>query len=172
MSTTKDIKGFIKQANADDVNKPWIRISKEKRGNDFLNKDFICVEANGKRIYCQLRGTKNESSTKIEISEHYRELLGWEDTPENEVTLKINKINRYFGIWKVIYYHPDDFVRVGIGLGSASIFLGLLSVLISILSSINPSNLIIAIVAGLVIVFIIGFLISMTVSYVIPLKRN
>jgi len=165
------VEGIIKQAEAEDLHKPWIRISKTKRKGIIGNKDFVKVRANKKKAYCQIRGTSDEYSEKIEMSEHYRELLGWKQIPKENVKLEITRINQTFGIWRIIYYHPDDFVRLGIGLGVTSIFVALISLLISVLQSISPANFWLTIFIGLIVAFVIGFLISMAVSFLMPLKR-
>ena len=171
MSSVVTVEGTIKQAKPEDLHKPWIRVSKAKRKDIIDNKDFVRVSANKKTVCCQIRGTSNEYSEKIEMSEHYRELLGWKQIPKENVNLEITKINQTFGIWSVIYHHPDDFVRLGIGLGVVSIFVALISLLIAVLQSICPTNFWLTIFIVLIIVLVIGFLINMAVSFLMPLKR-
>ena len=170
MSRVVTIEGLIVQAKPADLYKPWIRVAKNKR-EDIANKEFVRVSANKKTVCCQIRGTDNEVSEQIEMSEHYRELLGCNHLPKGNVKLGITRINQKFGIWKVIYYHPDDFVRLGIGLGVVSIFVALISLLIAVLQSICPTNFWLTIFIVLIIALVIGFLINMAVSFLIPLKR-
>ncbi len=166
------IEGLIKPAKTEDLNKPWIRISKTKRKDIIDNKDFVKVRANNKTAYCQIRGTSDEDSEEIEMSEHYRELLGWKQIPKENVNLEVTRINQTLGIWRVIYYHPDDFVRLGIGLFAVSVFLALISLLISILQSITPASFWLTISIVLIIVFGIILFISMVVIFLRPLKRG
>ena len=171
MSRAVTIEGLIVQAKPADLYKPWIRVAKNKR-EDIANKEFVKVRANNKTVYCQLRGTSNEDSEKIEMSEHYRELLGWKNKPTGNVKLDITRINQFWGILRTLYYHPDDFGRFAIGLGATSLFIALISLLISILQSISPTTFWLTIIFGLTIAFVIGFLISMAISFLKPLKRG
>ncbi len=164
MSRVVIVEGPIKQVRMEDLYKPLIRVSKNKRKGMLNNKDYVKVRANNKTVYCQIRGTPKEDTEEIEMSEHYRELLGWEYKPTGNVKLEITRINQTFGILRVLYYHPDDFVRFGIGLGVTSIFVALISLLISNLQFIGPTTFWLVIISGLIIAFVIGFLIMMAVS--------
>ena len=75
MSRTIMIEGSIVQAGTEDLYKPWVRVPKNKR-KGIPNKKFVKVRANNKTVYCQIKGTPDEDSERIEMSEHYRELLG------------------------------------------------------------------------------------------------
>lgn len=171
MSSVVTVEGTIKQAKPEDLYKPWIRVSKAKRKDIIDNKDFVRVSANKKTVCCQIRGTVDEDSEKIEMSEHYRELLGWEHKPKGNVKLEIARINPFWGIIRTYYYHPDDFVRFGIGLGTASLSIALVSLFISIFKSISQTTFWLTIIISLIIVLAIGLLIGATVSFLRPLKR-
>jgi hypothetical protein len=166
------IEGLITQAKTEDLHKPWIRVSKTKRKGIIDNKDFVKVKANNKTAYCQIRGTSDEDSEEIEMSEHYRELLGWNQIPKEKVTLEIVRINQTCGIFKAIDYHPDDFVRLGIGLFAVSVSLALISLLISILQSITLASFWLTISIVLITVLGIILFISMVVIFLRPLKRG
>lgn len=171
MSRVVTIEGSIVQAKPEDLHEPWIRVSKTKRKGIINNKDFVKVRANNKTVYCQMRGTSKEDSEEIEMSEHYRELLGWEHVPIGNTKLEVTRINQTFGIWRIIYYHPDDFVRIGIGLGLASVLIASVSLLKFFLQPISPINPLLAIFISLIIAFAIGLLSSIAVSFLMPLKR-
>jgi len=165
------IEGSIVQAGTEDLYKPWVRVPKNKR-KGIPNKEFVKVRANNKTVYCQIKGTPDEDSETIEMSEHYRELLGWEQIPKGNVKLEITRINPIWGIIRTYYYHPDDFVRFGgIGLGAASLSIALFSLFISIFKSIGPTTFWPTIIVSLIILFVVGLLIGATVSFLMPLKR-
>ena len=93
MSRVVTIEGPIEQAKMEDLYKPLIRVPKNKRKGTLNNKDYVKVRANNKTVYCQIRGTPKEDAEEIEMSEHYRELLGWEYKPTGNVKLEITRIN-------------------------------------------------------------------------------
>jgi len=171
MSQDVTIKGSIIQAGMEDLYKPWIRIAKNKR-KGISNKEFVKVRANKKTVCCQIRGTVEEDSEQIEMSEHYRELLGWKHVPTGNVKLEITRINPFWGIIRTFYYHPDDFVRFGgIGLGAASLSIALFSLFISIFKSISPTTFWLTIIICAIVALVIGLLIGAAVSFIRPLKR-
>lgn len=165
------VEGVLTQAKVEDLYKPWIRIAKSKRGN-IKSKEFVKIRGNNKEIFCQIKGTLDENSIAIEMSEHYRELLGWENIPEGEITLELIKPNQFIGIIMTHHYHPDDFVRFGIGLGTTGIFISLLGVLIAVLQTIKPETFLLGIVVALILAFIIGILVGMSIIFLRPFSRN
>ena len=171
MSQAAIIEGIIKEAGKEDLYKPWIRIAKNKR-QWINNKEFVKVRANSKQIYCQVRGTVDEDTEKIEMSEHYRQLLGWEQKPTGSIRLEIIRFNQLLGIIMTFFYHPDDLARFsGIGLGATSLTVALIGLLISILSFIRPETLWFVIGFSSIISILIGFLIIMAKSFLMPLTK-
>lgn len=122
-----DFKSKISNSKESDIHKPWIRVSEDLR-DGIRSGSYVQIEANGRRAYCQIRGTQGEKG-RVEINEWYRNILGWPELP-GEVVLKIKEADILGKIraWKS---HPDDIVRIGIGLGAIGIGLGLLSIVIS-----------------------------------------
>jgi hypothetical protein len=169
MSRVVTIEGQIEQAKMEDLYKPWIRVSKNKR-KDIPNKTYVKVRANNKTVYCQIRGTSNEDSKRIQMSEHYRELLGWENLPIGNIKLEITRINQFWGMIRAFLYHPDDVVRVGVGLSTASMSIALVSLFISIFKSISLTTFWPIIISSCTILFAVGVLIGATVSFLKPLR--
>jgi len=114
----------LKKASQEDVNRGWIRISEELRGG-ISSRAYVEVEANNRKIWCQVLGTPGEHGC-VKMSEWYREFLGWTELPVENVHLTLREVGRGCMI-KAWSYHPDDIVRVGICLGFISMALGLLS---------------------------------------------
>ena len=120
----------INKADRDDMHKGWIRISQEldlRKG--IRNMAYVKVSANNRKVYCQIRGTP-EKAGRVEMNEWYRNALGWTDPPDEEVELTIEKVS-FFRRICAFAQHPDDIVRVGIGLGMISVGLGILSIILA-----------------------------------------
>ena len=116
-------------ADPDDKHKGWIRVSQEldlRKG--IPNGAYVKVSANNRKVYCQIRGTP-EKAGRVEINEWYRNALGWTDTPNEEIELTVKKV----GFRRIVAFaqHPDDIVRVSIGLGMISVGLGILSIILA-----------------------------------------
>jgi hypothetical protein len=121
-------KCFISLSKENDVHKPWIRVSDDLRGG-IHNGTYVQINANGKRAYCQIRGIQG-AECRVEINEWYRNILGWSVLPDEvELTIKEANIIGKIRAWKS---HPDDIVRIGIGLGAIGIALGLLSIALTL----------------------------------------
>src|SRR4030042_1356615 len=118
-----EVNAPVKRASSEDVNKGWIRISKELRSG-ISSRAYVEVEANNRRIWCQVLGTPGEDGC-VKMSEWYRELLGWTDLPTENAHLKLKEVG-FEGRIKAWHSHPDDVVPVGIGLGFMSVGLGAL----------------------------------------------
>ena len=118
------LKSRVSSSKEIDTHSPWIRVSDDLRGG-IRNGTYIQINANGKKAYSQIRGIQGEKG-RVEMNEWYRNILGWDDLP-GEVELHIKEADMLGKIraWKS---HPDDIVRIGIGLGMIGIGLGLLSI--------------------------------------------
>ena len=138
MNKEIEITANIRQSTKADSYKPWIRVPKSLRGSKIKNKQYVKIWVNDRFIYCQIRGTVDESSKNVEMNEHFRILLGWDEIPKEEVTLKVTKTNTFVGIYQMAVFHPDDVVRTGLGLGFASVSLGFLSVVLALAFSVSP----------------------------------
>jgi hypothetical protein len=119
----------IYEAGRDEMHKGWIRISKEldlRKG--IPNGAYVIVSANNRKVYCQIRGTLEKAGC-VEMNEWYRNALGWTDTPNEEIELTVKKV----GFRRIVAFaqHPDDIVRVSIGLGMISVGLGILSIILA-----------------------------------------
>jgi hypothetical protein len=123
------LKVHILPAKEDDMHMGWVRLSDDLRG-EIANGSYVQIEANKKVINCQIRGTPGKLG-RLEINEWYRNKLGWE-TPPNEAEIVVTKTG-IAGRFKALMQHPDDIVRIGIGLGVLGLGLGLLAIIISVL---------------------------------------
>ena len=138
----------IYEADLDDVHKGWIRVSQEldlRKG--IANGAYVKVSANNRIVYCQIRGTPGKAG-RVEINEWYRNTLGWTDLPNEEIELTVKKV----GFRRIVAFaqHPDDIVRVGIGLGMISVGLGILSIILAISVSITGiASFVFSLVLGL-----------------------
>jgi len=126
------LKSPISLANKDDEHKGWIRVSENLR-KGIRNGAYVKIEAYKRKAYCQIRGTPKKEG-RIEINEWYRNALGWTDPPEG-IELIIKEVG-LSGRLHAFSSHPDDIVRIGVGLGIISVGLGLLSV---VMASLPPS---------------------------------
>ncbi len=124
------LKSQVSQSDLEDVHKNWIRVSEDLR-DGIPNGAYAKVIANKKKIYCQSRGTPGKAG-QIEINEWYRNALGWTDPPTGKVEMTIKEVG-LLGRIKAWSSHPEDIVRIGIGLGMISVGLGALSVVLSVL---------------------------------------
>lgn len=121
----------IFSADKEDIRKGWIRVSEKTRGY-IPSASYVRIKANGRTIYCQIRGT-NKGEGLIEINEWYRSLLGWDNTPES-ADFEFKQVG-LSGRLHALSMHPDDIVRIGTGLGLLSVGLGLLSVFFTTVSA-------------------------------------
>jgi len=118
------LKSQVFPADRDDMYKGWIRLSDDLR-NGIQSGTYVQLIANRRKVCCLIRGTPGKAG-RIEMNEWYRNTLGWSDPPnEAELTIKEVGTFRRIGAWS---RHPDDIVRVGIGVGMISVGLGLLSI--------------------------------------------
>jgi hypothetical protein len=117
-------KAFVKQATKEEMHAGFVRISENLR-HEIRNGDYIQLTTNDRTIYCQVRGTPNKIDTII-INEWYRELLGINNIPDTEIELEIAKAS-FFGMLNAFQYHPDNIIRISLGLGISSVGLGLMS---------------------------------------------
>ena len=124
------LKSRISLANKGDEHKNWIRVSENLR-KGIPNGAYVKIEAYKRKVYCQIKGTPNKEG-RIEINEWYRNALGWTDPPKRIIELTIKETG-LLGRLHAFSSHPDDIVRIGIGLGIISVGLGLLSVVIAFL---------------------------------------
>lgn len=159
----------IHKADRDDMHKGWIRISEElDLRNGIRNMAYVKVSANNRKVYCQIRGTP-EKAGRVEINEWYRNAFGWTDPPDEEVELTLKKVGV---IWKIAAFaqHPDDIVRIGIGLGIISVGLGLTGVILVISNIISIAGIVqdvfysLAILVAIALVCV-GFLILLGKSH-------
>ena len=146
----------IYKAGPDDVYKGWIRVSDEldlRKG--IPNGAYVKVSANNRKVYCQIRGTPEEAG-RVEMNEWYRNALGWTDPPNELVELTVKKVG-LFGRIAAFAHHPDDIVRVGIGLGMISVGLGILSIILAISVAITGiASFVLYLVLGLVALMLAG----------------
>ena len=169
MATKKVIKfeSQVSPAEPDDVHKGWIRVSDDLR-NGVPNGAYIKVIANNRKVYCQVRGTPGKAR-RVEINEWYRNIFGWTDPPNEVIEFTIKEVCS-FGRIRAWSLHPDDIVRVGIGLGIISVGLGSLSMIMAILPPsirlMAGGNLfdsiwgIVSLVVGLILIPLVIFLLS------------
>ena len=123
------VKSQVFAANPSDVHKSWIRVSENLRGA-IPSGAYVRVTANNRTVYCQILGTPGKTG-RIEINEWYRNSLGWTDPPiEAELTIKEVGLLGRLRAWS---WHPEDIVRVGVGLGLTSVGLGALGILLAFL---------------------------------------
>ena len=95
------IKSKISFSKESDIHSPWIRVSDDLRSN-IRNGAYVQINANGKRAYCQIRGTQGEIS-RVEINEWYRNILGWTELPgEVEITIKETAFSGKYVLGKLI----------------------------------------------------------------------
>lgn len=155
------LKSKVHEADPGDMYKGWIRVSEDLR-EDIPNRVYVRVIANNRKVYCQIRGTPGKAGL-VEINEWYRNALGWTDPP-NEAELTIEEVG-LLGRISAWSSHPDDIVRVAIGLGMISVGLGLLSTLRAYFPPIirlMTSNSLFEFIGGIVL-FVVGlFLILVT----------
>jgi hypothetical protein len=164
------LKSQIFVARKDDERKGWIRVSKNLRGI-ISDRAYVKVKVYKRKVYCQIRGTPNREG-RIEINEWYRNALGWTDPPK-EVELSIEEVG-LLGRLHAFSSHPDDIVRVGIALGTLSVGLGLLSIIMALLppgirlmatsSSSDSAWGMAGLIIGLVLIPIVVFLLSQGIS--------
>jgi hypothetical protein len=113
------------------MHKGWIIVSENLR-KGIPNGAYIKLMVGNKKIFCQVRGTPGKNG-RVEINEWYRNELGWTDPPD-EAELVINQVG-LLGRIRAWSSHPEDIVRVGVGLGMISVGLGLLSVVLALTPS-------------------------------------
>lgn len=169
-----EVNAPLKKASSEDVNKGWIRISKGLRGG-ISSRAYVEVEANDRRIWCQVLGTPGEDGC-VKMGEWYRELLGWTDLPTENVRLKLREVGLRGKIeaWRS---HPDDVVHVGIGLGFMSVGLGALGFSIAFVPLIPNENcwlapLLPALTAGLVFCSILAITFGFSMVFMRKLPKE
>ena len=106
------LKSRISLANKDDEHKGWIRVSENLR-KDIPSGAYVKIKAYKRKVYCQIKGTPKKEG-RIEINEWYRNALGWTDPPK-EIELTIKEVG-LLGRLHAFSSHPDDIVRIGVGL--------------------------------------------------------
>ena len=122
------IEASLYPTRQEDIDKGWVRISEDIR-KGIENRSYIKLSSNGKEIFCQVRGTPGKSGI-IEINMYYREKLDLNDT-QCTVKFSIEKA-AFWGKIEALSSHPDSIVRIAFGLGSISVGLGCLSVVIAV----------------------------------------
>ena len=122
------VRGVVQPAHKEETNEGWIRVSSDIRGK-IGSRSYVKVwtpDEPDQVVYCQVRGTPGRTGT-IVINEWYREALGWGDlalNPAQQVELLVEPVGR-LGRLRALLTHPQEVVRVGLGLALLGIGLGL-----------------------------------------------
>ena len=126
--TSVNIKGQLVASHLYELEENWVRISQELR-NPLPSRSYVRirrVDTPKRSVFCQIRGTPNESGL-IKMSEWFRDALGWGEL-DPYATTKIELIVESVG-WcgrlRALLSHPNDTLRVGFGLGLTGIGIGL-----------------------------------------------
>jgi len=131
-SKTRVIKGIeIRHCKQEDFLQGWVRIPEEVRGG-IPSPSFVKIKVCGKTIFCQVRGQANCENC-VEMSEHYRMLLGLEVGQKVDVT--ITRVDWIGGKLKAIAMHPNHMVRFGFGFSCAGLILGLFGFIPAVLKA-------------------------------------
>ena len=122
------VRGVVQSAHKEETNEGWIRVSSDIRGR-IGSRSYVRIwtpDEPDQVVYCQVRGTPGRTGT-IVINEWYREALGWNDlplTPAPQVELLVEPAGPW-GRLKALLAHPNEVVRVGLGLALSGMGLGL-----------------------------------------------
>ena len=135
---TKTIKGvLVLEADKEEMHKGWVRISEKKRCG-IKSSSYVKLSYCKKSVFTQVRGNLRGENGILNISEWYRDFLGLKDDPSEKVDLKLSDQRQVFYWLRALMSHPDDAIRLSIGLATISIALGVLGVGLAIGLSVSP----------------------------------